>query len=160
MGGNNTTVEESTGTNSEIQGNYEKYKKSGEFLDFFSLYFLFLAYRHRLDIEEMFGDLLNLAGKRKAKLIASCILLILSACFSVIPFFLIYLLLIELFRSFFQSSKCMVSCSSYPRLLHPHLHPSHLCLWPLSSSSLRDTLRCPAWTRGENDTITSWLLQW
>ena len=48
----------------------------------------------------MFGDLLNLAGKRKAKLIASCILLILSACFSVIPFFLIYLLLIELFRSF------------------------------------------------------------
>jgi len=52
----------------------------------------------------MFGDLLNLAGKRKAKLIASCILLILSACFSVIPFFLIYLLLIELFRSFFNQA--------------------------------------------------------
>jgi ABC-type multidrug transport system fused ATPase/permease subunit len=48
----------------------------------------------------MFRDLLNLAGKRKAKLIASCILLILSASFSVIPFFLIYLLLIELFGSF------------------------------------------------------------
>jgi len=34
MEGDNTTVEESTGTSSEIQGNYEKYKKSGEFLDF------------------------------------------------------------------------------------------------------------------------------
>ncbi|MEN4006706.1 MAG: ABC transporter ATP-binding protein [Methanobacterium sp.] len=49
--------------------------------------------------EGMFKDLLNLAGKRRTKLIASCILLILSAGFSVIPFFLIYLLLIELFRA-------------------------------------------------------------
>lgn len=45
----------------------------------------------------MFKNLLMLAGKRKAKLITSCILLILSAGLSVIPFFLIYLLLIELF---------------------------------------------------------------
>jgi len=45
----------------------------------------------------MLKDLLKLAGKRKTKLVASCILSILSAGFSVIPFFLIYLLLIELF---------------------------------------------------------------
>lgn len=45
----------------------------------------------------MFKDLLELAGKRKIKLIASCTLSILSAGLSVVPFLLIYLLLLKLF---------------------------------------------------------------
>jgi len=40
------------GTSNEIQGQYEKYEKSGEFFGFFFLYFLSLAYRHRLDMVE------------------------------------------------------------------------------------------------------------
>ena len=45
----------------------------------------------------MFKDLLELAAKRKTKLIASCILSILSAGISVVPFLLMYRLLLELF---------------------------------------------------------------
>ena len=46
----------------------------------------------------MFKDLFKLAGRRKSKLTASCILSIITSALSIIPFFLIYLLLLELFN--------------------------------------------------------------
>jgi len=45
----------------------------------------------------MFKNLIQLAGKRKTKLIASCLILILSSILSIIPFLLIYWLLLEFF---------------------------------------------------------------
>ncbi len=47
----------------------------------------------------MLRDLIRLAGKRKAKLISSCFLSIISSGLSVIPFLLIYQLLLLLFSS-------------------------------------------------------------
>jgi len=57
----------------------------------------------------MLKDLIKLAGKRKAKLIASCVLLILSAGLSVAPFFLIYRLLLKLFGSSPESAWLLVA---------------------------------------------------
>ncbi|KAF5034405.1 putative multidrug export ATP-binding/permease protein [anaerobic digester metagenome] len=46
----------------------------------------------------MIGDLLKLAGKRKTKLIIASILHVISCGLSVVPFFLIYLLIVVLFN--------------------------------------------------------------
>jgi len=46
----------------------------------------------------MFSDLIKLAGRRKVKLISACILHVIACSLVVIPFFLIYLLFLEIFK--------------------------------------------------------------
>ena len=50
----------------------------------------------------MFKDLFKLAGKRKKTLTISCIFSIIASALSIIPFFLIYLILLELFNPSFN----------------------------------------------------------
>ena len=59
-------------------------------------------------------DLLMLAGKRKGKLIASCLLLILNAGLAVIPFLLVYRLLLGLFNPLFNLWKMWYLVAAIP----------------------------------------------
>lgn len=59
-------------------------------------------------------DLLMLAGKRKGKLIASCLLLILNAGLAVIPFLLVYRLLLGLFNPPFNLWKMWYLVAAIP----------------------------------------------
>jgi ATP-binding cassette subfamily B protein IrtA len=59
-------------------------------------------------------DLLMLAGKRKGKLIASCLLLILNAGLAVIPFLLVYQLLLGLFNPPFNLWKMWYLVAAIP----------------------------------------------
>lgn len=76
----------------------------------------------------MFKGLIKLAGKRKSKLAASCLLLILSSVFSVFAFSFVIPNFVRAFPSLSRSNKHLVSCSFVAGHLRFHLHYYDLCL--------------------------------